>query len=370
MFKSNHYVPILKWKGAERKALEELNSESKKRITPLIQFIMPTSSPSKVEMTPEAQEGLYQEVVLKFEDKLPQIPAELLKSWGKTQAFIDFSLIYSDSLKSKGIQILMDEGGKLDMSLIPVLHLSDSEQIVRIACSLQKKYKSGLCLRLVCSDLVDDRFHDKLRYFLESNDLSEEEVDLLVDIQYIEKANDPYVKYFDLSQKIPHLLRWRTYTFASGAFPIDLSGFKLEEDNLFPRIDLENWLNVSRLNPIRTPSFSDYAIQHPIYKEATQLFSPTASIRYTLKKDWWIMKGRRGKYEDYLTYAKLLSSEEAFFGESFSYGDRYIVEKSKHYDAYVINKGLKGTGNSATWLAVGINHHLECTVGQIASSIA
>ena len=36
------YIPILKWKPAERVALEKLNIEEKKYITPLIQLVMPS----------------------------------------------------------------------------------------------------------------------------------------------------------------------------------------------------------------------------------------------------------------------------------------------------------------------------------------
>src|SRR5713101_3059936 len=38
MFDANHYVPILRWKGAERVALRELRAEDRVRITPLIEI--------------------------------------------------------------------------------------------------------------------------------------------------------------------------------------------------------------------------------------------------------------------------------------------------------------------------------------------
>jgi Beta protein len=38
MFGPSHYVPILRWKQAERFALHYLHEEDRKRITPLIEL--------------------------------------------------------------------------------------------------------------------------------------------------------------------------------------------------------------------------------------------------------------------------------------------------------------------------------------------
>lgn len=39
MFNINHYVPVLRWKRAEEKALLELDNEVKSKLTPLIELI-------------------------------------------------------------------------------------------------------------------------------------------------------------------------------------------------------------------------------------------------------------------------------------------------------------------------------------------
>src|ERR1700730_15756466 len=41
MFDSKHYVPILRWKAAEKEALEQLTSKEKESMTPLFEILMP-----------------------------------------------------------------------------------------------------------------------------------------------------------------------------------------------------------------------------------------------------------------------------------------------------------------------------------------
>jgi hypothetical protein len=131
--------------------------------------------------------------------------------------------------------------------------------------------------------------------------------------------------------------------------------------NNIPRSDWNVWHEqITAHAVLRKPSFGDYTIQHPIYREYTQFFSPSASIRYTLNNDWLIMRGQKGKNSQYLANAQLLSKLPEFFGEQFSYGDAFIVEKGRDLKS-------KKTGNATNWLMVGINHHLTCTANQIAN---
>ena len=372
MFQSKHYVPILKWKRAEQKALVELENKNKKYITPVIQFVMPKPKSPGIVVEEKNQDEKINEVILKFKEKIPKIPAEILKFWGKNPVFIDASLLYTTNLKAESFEKIITEGNKLGTLLIPILYLCDDQKIKEIACSLDKKYNNGLCLRLICSDFSDlSTLPEKIERFLKSYKLSEENIDLLVDIKEIEGNDYKCLKYINLSQKIPNLLKWRTFTFASGAFPKDLSQCKIDEENLIPRIDWKNWINqINGKKLLRNSSFSDYTIQHPIYDESSQFYPPTTSIKYALENDWLIMKGKKRKFELYLANAKLLSeNDEWFSGENFSYGDKFIAEKGRHFEKYQKNPEIKGTGSTETWLTAGINHHLVRTIKQIANLI-
>lgn len=361
MFDSKHYVPMLKWKRAEQGALKALGEEDKKHITPLIQLVMPKQNPE------EQLEG----VVSRFEEQISKIPEKLVEVWGNNSIFVDFSLLFTTPLKVKSLNILLKEGHKLGAALIPVIHLNDDSEIKEAACSLAKENKSGICLRLICSDFLDadlTKLNQNISNLLSSMKLAEKDIDLLIDIKEIVGNGDKYIRYLELSQKINNLLKWRTFIFASGAFPENLSGCRIDEENLISRLDWKNWKDqVVGKNLQRKPAFADYTIQHPIYKEASQFFHPTSSIKYTLENEWLIMKGKQRKFELYLASAAELVKDKRFYKESFSDGDKYIAEKAKHFPAYIKKPSIKGTGSTETWLRAGINHHLVLVAHQVAS---
>jgi Beta protein len=363
MFGPKHYVPILKWKRAEQKALGALSDEQKQYITPVIQFVMPKPDSS---VSLEKQFGA---VISKFQEKMPLLAPQILKFWGSSPVFVDFSLLYTTALKIDCLATLTASAHHLGLHLIPVLHLSDDAELKKSMRSSAKKYSSGICLRLVPHDLADIAALNKdIKSFLGWSGLTESDVDLLVDAKEIEDGST-YAVHAKASQKINDLSKWRTFIFASGAFPSDLMKYKIDEENLIPRLDWKYWLaQIGGDHRTRKPTFADYTIQHPIYKESSQFFPPTTSIRYALKDQWLIMKGRKQKFELYLANAKLLADDPSrFFGGDFSFGDKYIAEKAKHYPVYIKDKSVKGTGSTESWLTAGINHHLVLTAHQIAN---
>jgi hypothetical protein len=199
----------------------------------------------------------------------------------------------------------------------------------------------------------------RIDVFLASCPAPIDQIDLLVDLK--EDERNEYQEILGSSQQIPNLSAWRTFTFASGAFPVDLSQCKVGEKNPIPRTDWKNWLEQRNLKMKRHPSFADYTIQHPVYKEAAQFFAPSASIRYTLENEWIVMRGQRGKSQQYLANAQILSGLSEFkkFGKDFSFGDEQIESRGKDLSS-------KQTGNATTWLVIGVNHHLACVTAQIA----
>ncbi len=357
MFNSKHYVPILKWKRAEQGALKVLTAEDKRHITPLIQFVMPKYKPDEQ----------LKDIVARFKEQIPQITKKIIEVWGTSPIFIDVSLLFTTPLKAEAISAITQTGRELNGTLIPVIHLNDDEELKRAAYIVAKK-GGGICMRLVCSDFSDlTNMNQEIAKLISSSGLKKEEIDLLVDVKETEKNGDKYTKYLNLSQGIPNLERWRTFIFASGSFPENLSECKLDEENLIPRIDWISWKENHKKNLKRTPAFADYTIQHPIYKELSQFFHPTSSIKYTLENEWLIMKGKKQRFELYLASAAELVKDKRFYGENYSDGDKYIAEKAKHFAVYIKKPSVKGTGSTETWLRAGINHHLVLVARQVAN---
>ena len=359
MVDSKHYVPILKWKRAEQGALTMLSKDHKKYITPLIQFVMSNYDP----------EDKLEEIVQKFEGHLPEIPGKIVVAWGITPIFIDVSLLFTTPLKAKSLDLISRNGYLSGGVFIPVIHLDDDPAIKTVAYSIARDHGSGICLRLICPDFSDpNKLNRSITEIMSHSGLKEKDIDLMVDIKETGGNSNKYTKYLNFSQTLPNVSKWRSFIFASGAFPKDLSQCRIDEENLLTRIDWQNWKNLTINKELRRkPTFSDYTIQYPVYQDITQFFPPTTSIKYTLEDEWLIMKGQKQKYDKYLASAALLVEDNRFYGEGFSYGDAYISVKARHFPTYIRNPLIKGTGSTESWLKAGINHHLTVVAHQIAN---
>lgn len=362
MFKSKHYVPVLRWKAAEKEALKELNDKQKEFVTPVIEIIMPQPAKLKNGEREKTPEELLMESIETLKSKLPKMPEEIQKCWGKTPIFVDLSLV-DISLRVEGLKTILSVGKSLDMCLIPVINLNSSPDIQSSYVTLAKENAKGMCLRLFRSNFNQQTLAADITNFLTLYGLDPQNIDLFVDFQI---ADGQCLKLADINQQIPDLSKWRTFTMISGAFPKDLTNFTVDL-HYIDRSDWSSWINQINTSELsRKPSFGDYTIQHPIYIKPTPGMNPSASIRYTLKDQWMIMRGEglRGEkskgFAQYPANAQLLSQHKDFFGANFSFGDTYIVEKGKDIKT-------KETGTPRTWLRAGINHHLACVISQISN---
>ena len=371
------YIPILKWKRAEHTALKNLTLENKKYVTPLIELVLPTVSryKDKERKIKKSPEELLSEMVLKFRQKrFIEISDEILKFWGSDKIFIDFSLLHdgeqTTKLKVESINKIITDGMDKGLNLTPVVNINDDLEIKKAVCSIVKKYNQGLCLRILPSDFSDiEKLNKKITDFLLTAKLKETEIDLLIDIKDIQENDGKYLLITNMSQQLNNLEKWRSFIFASGAFPVDLNKCKFDDPTLLPRFDWQNWLKHKKANKLkRSPVYSDYTIRNPIFNESLQFYHATTSIKYTIEKDWYILKGKKLAYELYPLNAKLLIEDSGkFYSENFSKGDEFIVEKSKQSEKFAKDPKSKGSGSNEDWIAAGINHHLTLVVLQVSS---
>ncbi len=366
MFGPKHYVPILKWKKAEQKALQELSANQKEWITPLIQPVMPQPKAPKKGQRAKNREEQLEEVITDFKAKSPKIAGEIVNAWGTLPIFLDLSLIYTPKLIIEALAQILATGSKLGTFLIPVVNLSSDKNTLQQVSTLARQYDHGLCLRLVRADLIDVKtlsFH--IEDLLADNNLSPAGIDLLVDFNAIDEQDQEYHDLFEEIKNIPYLTQWRTFTVACGAFPEDLSSCTPGIDKYIPRLEWKQWLYALSSDRFpRKPTFADYTIRHPIYKESNQFFQSSSSLKYTLDESWLIMRGKKGNLTQYLGHANLLSRDphysSMFRGAAFSFGDAFIAKKGQDLHD-------PKPGNSTSWILVGINHHLANTVDQIAN---
>lgn len=369
-----NYTPVLRWKKAEQEALQELKPDDKSRIIPLLEI--PPLKKSKHLANPEHA------TARQVDNQMLKTVREIDSNWGNMPIYIDFN-IFQAHLRALNdthpIESLWRHFRELDhsklfdaynMNPIPVTGLNRNDTYQASVASIVRNHKEGICIRLRCDEILKPTFKGDLTDLLKRFNVDPSNTDLLVDYE-VTNESCPSIEL--ISQRIPMIAEWRSYTTIGGAFTKDLSSFKKNSEHELSRADWLKWEN--QINPerelIRIPNFGDYTIQHAIYyPPPSDQPSYSASIRYTSDKYWVIMRGESVKAEEgngfkqYPANAYSLKQRSEFCGPDFSAGDAYIYQMANQLE----NGGIKNTGSAQTWLKAGINHHLTFVVRQIARS--
>ena len=347
MFDSHHYVPILKGKAGEFASLGEISSKCKSGMTPLIELITKDREKRKIE----------------------DDCGKLSKSWSDTRPiFIDVYLDINDDARSSvgSMRAYFDKARLISLTIIPVTGLrrhSDYQSLIQDICSKDKK---GVCLRVESTDMADEEeLKKQLQLFLKAFKMNESEVDLLVDFKEIPLTQVPLFQMMagTILSYLPNIKKWRTLTLAATTFPISMGDFQSANISIRQRGEWTIWTNIRSLRSYgRIPTFGDYAIANPVITDFDpRIMDMTANIRYTIERDWLVLKGRGVKrfgYPQFRSISRTLVGRPEFSGAGFSAGDNYISNCAA---------GNVSTGNMTTWRRVGTTHHLTFVVDRISS---
>lgn len=354
---SKLYVPVLRWKDAEMGAISGLNDEDRQHIMPLIEitpkgFQAPKSGPRKG-LTPNAGE------VLVVHAK------ELLQNWGNLPFFLDLQHIESKVDLPNGrhpLAFIASYARSYRLKVIPTTGMNrrvEHQTAVAEMCSLDGR---GACIRLRTGEITSRGFKGRLTGLIKMLKLQRKDVDLFIDYGVFEDQSLPFR---DVLLRVPEIADWRSLIVSSGAFPPDLMNYEPGIREI-SRDDWMNYRHQAREQTVaRMPLFSDYTIQHGLYREPPDFCNPSASIRYALEDKWLIMRGEGLLNQDgpgseqWNANAQLLCEREEFkrFGPAFSQGDQYIFQMSL---------GREKHGTPMTWLRAGINHHMTLALRQAA----
>jgi len=351
MFGPNHYVPILKSKRAEFKALSMLKPKAQLLYTPLFEFVGQVEDEDKMRRSIE------------------QFAERLLNFVGtEHKFFVDLKRVnLSISVGGHSLtQYLFEELRRNQLKAIPVTGLSRDLNYQSDIRRVHSTDKLGICLRLTPADFTNTCAIESLIYLL---DCSASEVDLIIDLGHIDENMLPLLKMsvIDLLSRLPSLLEYRTFTLAGSSFPSSMGNVSTYSVTYIPRVEWELWkhLYLSRSSLPRIPSFSDYGVDNP---NPLEDFDPrtmkiSANIRYTCEENWIIFKGgdlRKGKgHDQYFDLACDVTHHTCYAGPDFSWGDARIL-------SYAKKEPDKG-GTPGTWREIAYNHHIEYVIHQISN---
>lgn len=261
MFNHTHYVPILRWKRAERVALRELRPTDKHAITPLVELI-------PRDFVGESVEGTLSKKV-----------REIAQCWGSVPIFVDLTHLENAVSPPNGTHLLdtfATVARNYGLRVVPVTGLARNSNYQAAVASAASVDGWGACVRLRVSQITDSSFATDLDELLSDLGLNPGEIDLLIDYEAFDSHSASIVNVCPL---IPELPSWRTFTVAGGAFPRDLSELEKNRQHELPRLDWQVWREAISSGLPRLPTFSDYTIQHGVYREPPGRANFSASIR-------------------------------------------------------------------------------------------
>lgn len=369
-FDHRKYVPCLRWKQGEYRAISQLPPSSKDMLVPLIEV---------PEFGKQAQ-GWDHETAKKIKtiDKhLGLFTERVYKKWNDSPSFIDLGLISSNQRMKNNVHpvsfIFSELRGLLGCRVIPVTGLSRDNVYQQKIKAASTKDKNGICLRITVEQTARNSFKPEIDSLLTTLGIQPKNCDFILDLG----APNNYVPLDDFStairiivSRVPYLKNWRTFTFLGTSFPETMGSIR-EGTEIVPRHEWQLYkkliLSFGKIG-LRLPSFGDYAISHPkVFDVDMRVMKPSATIRYTIDDGWYIVKGKKVRdkrltnYSQYRKLCKQVLVSGYYCKPEFSWGDNYIQECAN---------GTVTTGSLSTWRQVGTNHHIVKVTQDIANFYA
>jgi hypothetical protein len=354
------YVPVLKGKEGEFAALEALFSDVRGQVMPLI------------EVPPIPYDYVNERPARSLEDHVAGIAQRLQQCWPKSPLYLDFPWFEEDERLSDGrvaLDAVLKDCLELKVEAVPVVSRSSSGDYISAASQYANSKSSPVCFRLVVKDFEEDVDLDgEVERILKLLRVESTSIDFVLDLEDLgSDASRAVLVARSIFSVIPRKDDWRRIILVGASFPEDLSDVDASTVSRLPRQEWQLWKTLQR-KPERLPRsmiFGDYAISHPIPRELDpRTMRMSASIRYTTRDEWLVVKGRNVRqygFDQYFTLSKALVERPEFSGRTFSWGDAFIADCAD---------GMAGPGNATTWRKVGTNHHITLVTRELANPLA
>lgn len=353
------YTPVLKGKEGEYAALEELASDVKDSILPLIEvpgvpFDYANDRPAK-----------------SLDEHISGVAKRVERAWAGRAFFLDLPWFGSDERLSDGtlaVERVIRECARSSSPPIPVVRTSSSRSYLQAVREGLKDCSGQFCLRMVEADF-DEEGEDpavateRLLDLLGQSDT--EAGTLVLDLGDVgTDISRATLAARSMLSQVPSPGSWQNVVLAAASFPENLSEVSAATSSTLPRLERQLWQRLQKRGINGGPLvFADYAIAHPIPTELDpRTMRMSASIRYSTSDHWLIVKGRNVRqfgFDQYFELARTLVEHADYAGETFSWGDNFIARCARKE---------AGPGNATTWRKVGTNHHITLVARDLAST--
>jgi hypothetical protein len=338
-----HYMPLLKIKRGEKKALRAISPALRSRILPLVEVVE-----RKAEKTVDAH---LDNAFLDLADGLRLFE----------RCLIDAQKVAPDD--PGAAQAVFERAVQNGLRFTPVTGVSRSADV---AAALANR-SNGLALRITRREFEGGGLGGKIDAFLAKNALSAEQVDLVVDLGALDGliAEGAANLTAEFLAVVPRHTAWRTFSVVACAFPKSMGVVDRNAYGIVERGEWKAWrdsLHARRQELVRLPAFGDCAIQHPLGVEGfdPKTMQASAAVRYTLPEDWLLIKGQGTRNAapstQFPRLARRLVSGDL---SGWFAGPTHCAGCGGIYDAA---QGAPKLGSPEAWRRLGTIHHITMVV--------
>ncbi len=351
-FGSNFYIPVLKVKRGEKRALQLLAPGVQSRMLPLLEIIE-RRTPRGGTAPPIARH--LQTAFVNLDLAVSPFP----------KYFLDCRELEPDG--ETAAHDVFARAAALPTPFTPVTGITRSFDT---AAAMSYRHH-GLAVRLTREEFEAGILPKGLPAFMAKHSLVHEETDLIVDLGAvddmiaagIETLTDAFLA------DVPDRPNWRTLTVTGCAFPQSMGGVSAGSADLVDRAEWLAWrdaLHANRKQLDRLPTFSDCAIQHPTGVEGfdPRIMPVSASIRITQRDQWLLVKGVSTRNIAASVQFPGLA-RQLVYGNLASYfaGAGHCAGCAQMADAA---NGTPKLGTAEIWRRLGTIHHITRAVETIA----
>ena len=370
---ARNYVPALQDHLGERTALSHASSEAWSLMTPLMEVV--------------ARGGKISHEAIKSHVRA------LKKAVGEHPIYLDIKKLDPCALANTTngerpvIELLHETARARSLASMPVAWTDSSDQHLRIVAKAIYEDGHGLALRhrvrgvSLPSGMTLD---DLLKARLTSLQADPSEVDLLLDLEYLDPDTEPSATWVaSLLSRCARVGSWRSVVLLATSVPASFGNGLVPEKSKreLPRHEWSLWEAVTARADLPV-AFGDYAVQNPVPPPNPAPVGPWANIRYTLEKNLFVVRGLETRTHGTDQYAELsswITSHPSFRGSSFSHGDSEITawstgqgsrESRLAFDDFFEEETDERPrpASQTYWRGVGTSHHIELVTEQLQAS--
>jgi len=361
---SPKYLPILKAKPGELKAMANLNTSVSAKVLPLFDVGRLSQSTRQAKRFKETST-----VTCAY---LDEVAGNIAKVRMGSYALVDAYQWPPNSATETGEHVIAYIHGKLaslGVKAIPVIGYDrwDSTQYRAAMMQLELSSEDYYYLRLDSHAIEDaaepEFFEEQLTTILDDLQIEPNRCTVLLDFGDI--SHSSIEDMLDQTMQIIEQLvtfGFRRIATAGCSLPPTIDGAvkKPNSTGKVLRKEMLLWQILRAKYPHINWLFGDYGVRNPNTGEDVVSPHTNGKIRHTIDKHFFIVRGHSvqigAKGGQMYDLAKKLVESQHFIGSEFSWGDFQILQCS-------LAQGKPG--NSTTWIAIDTNHHIAYAVAEV-----